>query len=193
MVIDLAFLVMLLFAIIKGLQKGLIIGIFSLVAFIVGLAAALKLSSVVASYLAESTNISSKWLPFVSFILVFLLMVVLVNLGARLLEKTAEAMMLGPVNKIGGIFFYLFLETIIFSVILFFFVQVKWVGDETIASSKVYPYVQPIGPWVINGIGKIFPTFQDLFKDLEKFFEGVAEKATDGKSAWQHGVSNACA
>ena len=63
MIIDLAFLVMLLFAIIKGLQKGLIIGLFSLIAFIVGLAAALKLSSVVASYLDNSTTISSKWLP----------------------------------------------------------------------------------------------------------------------------------
>ena len=98
MIIDLAFLVMLLFAIIKGLQKGLIIGIFSLIAFIVGLAAALKLSSVVASYLHESTTISSKWLPVISFILVFVLVVALVGLGARLLEKTAEAMMLGPVR-----------------------------------------------------------------------------------------------
>jgi membrane protein required for colicin V production len=183
MVIDLAFLVMLLFAIIKGLRKGLIIGVFSLIAFVVGLAAALKLSSVVAAYLDESTTISSKWLPVISFVLVFILVVALVNLGARLLEKTAEAMMLGAANKIGGIFFYLFLETIIFSVILFFFVQLKWVSDETIASSKVYAYVQPIGPWVINGIGKIFPMFQDLFKDLQDFFQGVAEKAGEGKSA----------
>ena len=91
-------------------------------------------------------------------------------------------MMLGPANKIGGIFFYLFLETIIFSVILFFFVQLKWVSNDTISSSKVYAYVQPIGPWVINGIGQIFPMFQDLFKELQDFFEGVAEKAADGKS-----------
>jgi len=183
MIIDLAFLVMLLFAIIKGLQKGLIIGLFSLIAFIIGLAAALKLSSVVASYLENSTTISSKWLPVISFILVFILVVALVNLGARLLEKTVEAMMLGAVNKIGGIIFYLFLETVIFSVILFFFVQLKWVSNSTIASSKVYPYVQPIGPWVINGIGSVFPMFEGLFKDLQLFFEGLSEKASWQKSA----------
>jgi len=183
MIIDLAFLVMLLFAIIKGLQKGLIIGLFSLIAFIVGLAAALKLSSVVASYLSNSTTISSKWLPVISFILVFILVVALVNLGARLLEKTAEIMMLGAVNKIGGIIFYLFLETLIFSVILFFFVQLKWVSNSTIMSSKVYPYVQPIGPWVINGIGSVFPMFEGLFKDLQQFFEGLSEKASWQKSA----------
>jgi|SRR6478752_6573805 len=183
MIIDLAFLVMLLFAIIKGLQKGLIIGLFSLIAFIVGLAAALKLSSVVASYLENSTTISTKWLPVISFLLVFILVVALVNLGARLLEKTAEIMMLGAVNKIGGIIFYLFLETVIFSVILFFFVQLKWVSNPTIASSKVYPYVQPIGPWVINGIGSVFPMFEGLFKDLQNFFEGLSEKASWQKSA----------
>ena len=183
MIIDLAFLVMLLFAIIKGLQKGLIIGLFSLIAFIVGLAAALKLSSVVAAYLGNSTTISSKWLPVISFLLVFILVVALVNLGARLLEKTAEIMMLGAVNKIGGIIFYLFLETVIFSVILFFFVQLKWVSNPTIASSKVYPYVQPIGPWVINGIGSVFPMFEGLFKDLQQFFEGLSEKASWQKSA----------
>jgi len=182
MIIDLAFLVMLIFAIIKGLQKGLIVGIFSLLAFIIGLAAAMKLSAVVAGYLDDSTNISSRWLPVLSFILVFILVAALVNFGARLLEKMVESLMLGAVNKIGGIFFYLFLETIIFSVVLFFFVQMNWVGAETIQASKVYEYVQPIGPWVINGIGTVFPVFKDLFHDLQHFFEGVAEKASSGKT-----------
>ena len=180
--IDLAFLIMLVFAVIKGIRKGLIIGIFSLIAFIIGLAAAMKLSSVVAAYLGDSTNISSRWLPVLSFLLVFILVVAIVNLGAKLLEKAAEALMLGAVNKIGGIFFYLFLETMIFSVILFFIVQLKWVKPETIAESKVYPYVQPIGPWVINGLGEVVPMFKNLFKDLQQFFEGLAEKAPKGKS-----------
>lgn len=176
MIIDLAFLAVLFLAIIKGLQKGLIIGLFSLLGFIIGLAAALKLSAVAAGYLAESTSISAKWLPLVSFIAVFVLVMILVNLGARVLDKTAEALMLGPVNKIGGIFFYLFLETIIFSIVLFFVVQMHWVSPETIKASTVYPWVEPVGPWVINGIGKIFPAFQDIFKDLQDFFEGLAQK-----------------
>lgn len=183
MIIDLAFVVMLLIAVVKGLQKGLIIGVFSLLAFIVGLAAAMKLSSLAAGYLDDTTNLSARWLPVISFIAVFLIVVVLVNIGARLLEKTAEAMMLGAVNKIGGIFFYLFLETIIFSVLLFFFVQMHWLSDESIATSKVYKWVEPVGPWVINGIGKVFPMFKDLFHQLQEFFQGVADKASKAKTA----------
>ena len=76
MLIDFAFAALLILAIIKGYQKGLIIAIFSIIAFIVGLAAALKLSTVVAAYLKDSISISAKWLPFIAFALVFFIVVI---------------------------------------------------------------------------------------------------------------------
>ncbi|HMW27400.1 MAG TPA: CvpA family protein, partial [Ferruginibacter sp.] len=66
MLIDLAFGVLMLLAIFKGYQKGFVIAVFSLLAFIIGLAAALKLSTVVAAYLHDSTSISVRWLPLVA-------------------------------------------------------------------------------------------------------------------------------
>ncbi|MFZ1856027.1 MAG: CvpA family protein, partial [Chitinophagaceae bacterium] len=51
MLIDLIFAVILVLAILKGYQRGLVIGLFSLVAVIIGLAAAMKLSTVVAGYI----------------------------------------------------------------------------------------------------------------------------------------------
>ena len=71
MLIDLVFAVLVFFACIKGLRKGLIIALFSVVAFIVGLAAALKLSAVVANKLSENLEVSGKWLPVISFTVVF--------------------------------------------------------------------------------------------------------------------------
>jgi membrane protein required for colicin V production len=46
MILDLVFAVLIILAIIKGYQRGLIVGIFSLIAIIIGLAAAIKLSAV---------------------------------------------------------------------------------------------------------------------------------------------------
>src|SRR5687768_6754595 len=103
MIIDLLFLLAMVFAVIKGFQRGFIIGLFSIIGWIIGLAAAMKLSTVVAGYLDDSTNISAKWLPFISFILVFMLVVFLVQLGASLLHKTAESMALAPLNRLGGV------------------------------------------------------------------------------------------
>ena len=79
MLIDLAFGVLMVLAIFKGYQKGFVIAVFSLLAFIIGLAAALKLSTVVAAYLHDSTSISVRWLPLVAFLLVFLVVVILVT------------------------------------------------------------------------------------------------------------------
>ena len=60
MMIDLIFAVLMVLALFKGFHRGLIVGLFSFVALLVGLAAALKLSTVVAGYLGDSVNISAE-------------------------------------------------------------------------------------------------------------------------------------
>jgi uncharacterized protein YqeY len=72
MIIDILVLIFLVMAVIKGLRRGLIVAVFSIFAFIAGIAAAMKLSVVVAGYLKDSVNISAKWLPFISFAVVFI-------------------------------------------------------------------------------------------------------------------------
>ncbi len=176
MFIDIAFLIVMLLAIFKGFSKGLILGIFSLLAFIIGLAAALKLSAVVAHYLENSTGSTAKWLPVLSFMLVFIIVVLLVNLGAGILKKTISLAMLGWADKIGGMVFYVIIYTIIFSVILFFAEKIFLVKPEVVATSSVHDYVSPWGPKVINNLGKIIPVFKDLFLQLQTFFENIGHK-----------------
>jgi membrane protein required for colicin V production len=68
----------------------------------------------------------------------------LVHLGAKLVEKTVELAFMGWLNRIGGIFFYVLLYTLIFSVMIFFADKFKLISDETIAASRVYPWVKPL-------------------------------------------------
>lgn len=176
MIIDIVLLVMLVMAVIKGLQRGIIVAVFSLIGLIVGIAAALKLSVLVAGWLEDSTNISSRWLPAVSFLLVFVVVVFLIRLMANLIEASVELALLGWVNKIGGALLYMIIYTLSFSVLLFFLVQLKLISEKTIAESVTYSYVEPWGPVVINGIGKIIPLFKDMFAELENFFGKLAQK-----------------
>ncbi|MGB3163682.1 MAG: CvpA family protein, partial [Chitinophagaceae bacterium] len=106
MLIDLIFAVILVLAILKGYQRGLVIGLFSLVAVIIGLAAAMKLSTVVAGYIGKAVKVSEEWLPIISFAVVFLIVLLLIRLGARAIEKAIEVVLLGWVNKIGGIILF---------------------------------------------------------------------------------------
>ncbi len=176
MVIDAVFILLLIFACIKGYQRGLIVGLFSTIAFIVGIAAAIKFSAVVASKLSSDINISAKWLPVISFLLIFLIALILVNLGAKLLQKSVEMIMLGWVNRIGGIIFYLLLFSILFSIFLFYGVQLRFIKTETIQASHCYTYLKPLGPGVIGKLGIIIPFFKDMFSQLEQFFGTVSNK-----------------
>ena len=177
MIIDIAFIIVLILAILKGINKGLILGIFSLLAFIIGLAAALKLSVLVAAYLKDSAGSFTKWLPLISFMLVFIAVILLVGLIARLVKKTMQFAMLGWLDSLGGIVLYLVIYTIIFSVFLFFADKLFLIQPSTIQDSKIYPYVAPWGPKVIDNLGKIIPLFKDMFTQLQDFFGNLANKS----------------
>jgi membrane protein required for colicin V production len=174
MLLDLIFAVVMVLALLKGYKRGLVVGLFSLVSVIIGLAAAMKLSTVVAGYIGTAVKISDEWLPVISFAVVFLGVVLLIRLGANAIEKAIEVALLGWVNKLGGIILYAAIYILIFSVLLFYAEQVKLVKPETIQQSITYSFVQPWGPKAINGVGSVIPVFKDMFGELESFFDGVA-------------------
>jgi membrane protein required for colicin V production len=178
MIIDVAFFILMVIAVFKGFTKGFVVGIFSFIAFIIGLAAALKLSVIVTHHLQTSSGIPGKWLPVISFVLVFIVVVLLVNIGARILKKVISLVMLGWIDKLGGILLYIGIYTIIFSVFLFFGEKTFLIKPGTIEASSVYDYVAPWGPKVINNLGKIIPVFKDLFLQLQSFFETLGHQVS---------------
>lgn len=175
MFIDILLIVLLILAIIKGYQRGLIVGVFSFVAVIIGLAAAMKLSTVAAGYIGTAIKISDAWLPVISFAVVFIVVVLLIRLGANLIQKTVEISMLGWVNRLGGILLYIAIYVLVFSVILFYAGQVNLLQPATTGNSTSYSYIQPLGPKVIDGFASVVPVFKDMFTDLQDFFSGVAQ------------------
>ena len=176
MVLDLIFAVIVILAVFKGYQRGLIVGVFSFIAIIIGLAAAIKLSLVVAGYIGETVKVSDEWLPVISFVVVFLIVVLLVRWGANLIQRTAEVAMLGWINRLGGIILYLALFIAVFSVVLFYADQIHLIKEETINKSVTYSFVKPWGPKAINAFGAIIPFFKNMFSELEKFFDGISHK-----------------
>jgi len=176
MLIDLVFLILILLAVFKGLRNGLILAVFSLIGFIVGMALAVKLSTVATGYIGAAVNISERWLPLVAFILVFVAVVILVRLGASALQGVVEIAMLGWLNRLGGVVFYALLYIFVFSLILFYLTQVHFIKPATEAASVTYQYIEPLGPKVINGLSAVVPLFKNMFTELEAFFGGVFEK-----------------
>ncbi len=175
MVIDIIFCILMLMAVFKGYSRGFISAIFSFVAIIIALAAALKLSTVVADWLHHSTNFAAKWLPFLSFIIVMIGFIIVIRLIAAIIQKSAEFLMMGWINKLGGIVLYALIYTTIFSIILFYADKIHLLKQQTINESKVYLFTEPFGPKIINGFAKVIPFFKDMFTELETFFDSIGK------------------
>jgi len=164
-------------AVFKGISKGFIVAVFSLLAFIIGLAAALKLSAVVAVHLHEKMNVSGYWLPFLSFLIVFIGVVFLIRWAAAIIKKAISFVFLGWLDSLLGIVLYAFMYLMVYSVILFFATRVHLISVETQQTSHTYSFIAPFGPKVMSWIGKVVPFFSHIFSDLSRFFEGVSKKA----------------
>lgn len=175
MIIDIFFLLMVAFALFKGFSKGFIVAIFSFLAFLIGLAAAMKLSVVVAHSIKEVDGFG-KWWPAICFVLVFIAVVLLVRFVAAIIQKALALATLGWLNILGGVILYFIIFTIILSVVLFYATKLHVISETTMADSFVYPYLSKIGPRSIELLGKVIPVFHGLFADLQDFFGKMGDR-----------------
>ena len=82
-------------------------------------------------------------------------------------------MMLGWLNRLGGILLYALLYIFVFSIILFYADSLGLIKPETVEASSTYSIIRPMGPQVVRGLAAIVPLFKGMFTELEAFFEGV--------------------
>ena len=176
MIIDIIFLILLAIAVIKGISRGFIVAVFSFLAIIIGVAAAMKLSYIVANWLQHSFNTGKQWLPFLSFLIVLIGVIILVRFIANAIQRAINFAMLGWLNKIGGILLYSLLYISVYSICLFYLTEMNIIKPETIAASRTYSIIEPLGPKIVNTIGIIIPVFKNLFQELSDFFGRLASK-----------------
>lgn len=171
MFVDLCVLFIAVTAIWKGMRKGLVLALFSFAGVFVGIAAALKMSTLVSRWLASSVHVNASWLPFLAFVVIMLGVALLVRLGAGMIEAVLDLTMLSWVNKLAGCIFYFLLYCLLFSIVVFYAEKMQWLTISTIQSSKTYPWLHSVGPLAIEGFGKLIPIFKGMFDELSRFFD----------------------
>jgi membrane protein required for colicin V production len=174
MMIDTLLVLLIAIALIRGFFKGLIVAVFTLLAYIFGLAAAIAFSRLAAVWLEGLLHTASRWVPLIAFLLVLAGVVLLVRTVALLLEKMAEGLALGWLNRLGGMFFYVVLYVTVYSVLLYYLARMRLISADTLQHSVTYPYIVQMAPRIVGSVGLLLPWFQDIFKELDKFFDKVA-------------------
>jgi membrane protein required for colicin V production len=173
--IDIFCCIIICLAVIKGWKKGLILGLFSMVCGLVGLAAAVKLSAVLATHMKSDLHMSTRWLPVIAFILVFVLVLLIIHWVGKLLEKVVQMVSMGWLNKLGGILLFLVLYLSIFSILLFYATKTQVISKRVINDSHLYSMIAPFGPGIIRFITGFIPVGHDMFHALEAFFDKIAK------------------
>jgi membrane protein required for colicin V production len=174
--IDAIFVFILGLAVFKGLRKGFVMAIFSMVSFIIGIALAIKLSAVTASYLHQETNIQAKWLPAIAFVIILIATIILINLGGKIIEKGLDLALLGWANKIMGAIFFVVLYCLLLSSAIFYLEKMHILTDKKLDASICYPYIKPILPKLMDFSGKLTPLFKDCLSELSEYFDQFVPK-----------------
>ncbi len=176
MFIDSCLVAIIIWAFIQGWKQGLVVAAFSYAAVFIGMAAAVKLSALVANWLGNNFLISMSWLPFMAFIIIMTVVIILVRMLAKLIETTLQFSMLGWLNIVGGIGLYLVLYISVFSVLIFYLEKMHLLKPKFIHESVGYTYINYWGPKSIEIFGKAIPLFKDMFSELSTFFEALQKK-----------------
>lgn len=160
-VLDIIFIIPIVWLAYKGFTKGLIIELSTLVALILGIYISLHFSYITANFLKDYFSTDPKYLGILSFIITFILVVVAVNLLGKLLEKIIDLVALSFLNKGFGGFFGVLKAAIFLSFIIYFvnkFDKNRYIFSESITSKSVlYPYIEDVAPTII------------------KFYDGISE------------------
>tara|TARA_R110000868_G_scaffold124959_4_gene330113 strand:+ start:43591 stop:44094 length:504 start_codon:yes stop_codon:yes gene_type:complete len=154
--LDIILGLLLLWGLYKGLKNGLFVELASLVALIAGIYGAIHFSYFAGDYLAEHMQWDEQYMNISSFVITFIVIVIVVHLAGKLLTKIADFAMLGLLNKIAGGIFGAIKVAIILGAVLIFFDGMNnsfnFINKETKEESKLYEPIKEIGSFIFSRV-----------------------------------------
>lgn len=152
--LDIIFIIPIVWFAYQGFKRGLIIELASLVALILGIYAAMYFSDYAADFLINNMDMSEKYVPITSFILTFIAVVVIVYFIGKILEKLVNMVALGFLNKLAGLFFGILKAAVLISIVLLI---LNNFNDDLISRQKkknsfLYDPIASIAPILWNNL-----------------------------------------
>ncbi len=182
MLLDIIFLVSIVYGIFQGFMTGFFTSIIKIIRYCFALVLAMKSSYIMMDYLGSNTNVDTAYIPLFAFILMYILVLGLLSAVSNILSDFKVG--LGEqnqslLNKGIGVLTWSFILSFLFSAFVAFGEQAGLISPNMLASSAVYPYIVDIYPvikcklaYLIPAFGNILDSFQNLFADLARQLKG---------------------
>ena len=164
---DIVILLMLALAGFLGYRQGFLMELFFLFALVLGVFVGFKLMGTGADYLHKEFNADNKLLPYVSFTIVFILVVVLVTWLGRRIKSSMDKTFLGKVDAIAGAALSMLKCAFGISVLIWlmssfhYSLPANWVND-----SWLYPKIEVTAMKFSVFLGGFMPFFHEIFKQF---------------------------
>lgn len=140
--VDIVLGAILAFGVYRGFTRGFVISVFGALALFAGIYGGIHFSDYVAEWLTDSFDLTAEWIPFASFLLTFLAIIIAIHLLGKAITQALKMAMLGLVNKLAGAFFGLFKMALIVSVSLLILhplnLKLRLINEESCEKSLLY-------------------------------------------------------
>lgn len=158
----------------SGYKKGLLMEIVTFLALIIGIITAFHLLKKGIEYIAPYFSGPESVIPFISFILIFIIMFAGVLLLGKILKKLLDIALLGKFDSLAGAALgackYAFLLSLIFWLINSAGISFP---ENYISGSFLYPGLIDFAPRMVSWVSYLIP-FQDIFPAVKNLLQSYS-------------------
>lgn len=150
-----------------GYKRGFLMELFFLLAIVLGVFIGFKLMGWGVEYLTHELNADKAVLPYISFLVIFIIVVVLVIFVGKRVKNSMDKTFLGRVDAMAGAVLGLIKYAFCISVLIWlaasFHVSLPegWVEDSTL-----YPLTAKVAPSLAGFFGGFLPFFKETFRQF---------------------------
>lgn len=172
---DFIFIGILLFGAYKGYQKGFLLEVISILAFLLAVFGGFKLLHLGIDVLESYEDTLGNFLPIAAFILIFVVILIVVNVVGRIMKKIIDLTLLGSFDNFIGAALGILKFALFLSVLNWVIVNLGFELPESISGeSSLYPFIAMVAPEVGGFFISIFPSVAELFEKVKGFLQSLS-------------------
>ncbi|MCF6360023.1 MAG: CvpA family protein [Cyclobacteriaceae bacterium] len=172
--LDLILAVPILIGAYGGFKKGFIVGVISLLALILGVFGGFYFLNWGISILITEFGFTGKLIPIISFIIIFIGIIIIVNFIGTMLKKFVQMILLGGVDKLAGALMGALMWTFLVSSLIWVAAVFKLsFPSDWEQGSMLLGYVKPVAPFMASILDGIIPAVSDIFEGLSELIDSA--------------------
>ncbi len=182
MVIDIIFVIALLWGFYLGFSKGIIKTLFTVLSIVLGMLAAFKFAPATTNFLETALKNTNPLMFLAGFICTFVLTMFLIRMFARGLEGIFRAANINFINQTVGGVALAGVMVLLYSMLIWFGDQAHILNPEVKAESISYIHLKEY-PEQVRGLAKVVkPTFQEFWTQSVEMFDKLEQMSHEDSS-----------